>query len=219
MLAERLISYYLQLNPPLTPPAYEVLFPYRDAQVKKVVQTFFKKYYSDNLPRKLILGINPGRHGAGITGINFTAPRQLKENCHIQHPWDNSSELSAEFIYAMIETYGGADQFYSNWFLGAMSPLGFTKAGKNINYYDDAELQKAVRPFIVDSINKILDSGIDRQECICIGGGKNAKFLTGLNNEYGFFRSIRVLPHPRFIMQYKRKQLNSYIREYIEVLR
>ena len=68
-----------------------------------VVKKFFVKYYNDNRPRRLLFGINPGRFGGGITGINFTAPRQLKDNCSIDHPFGNSSELSREFIYEIIE--------------------------------------------------------------------------------------------------------------------
>ena len=89
-----------------------------------------------------MLGINPGRFGAGITGVNFTAPRQLKENCGIDHPWGNSSELSAEFIYEMIAAFGGPAKFYADYFIGAVSPLGYMKDRKNINYYDDKKLQQ-----------------------------------------------------------------------------
>jgi len=35
-----------------------------------------------------------------------------------------------------------------------VSPLGFTKNGINLNYYDDKELLLAVAPFITDSIKK-----------------------------------------------------------------
>ena len=118
-----------------------------------------------------MLGINPGRFGAGITGVNFTAGRQLGE-CGIDHPFGNTSELSAEFIYSMITEYGGAEKFYSRFFIGSVCPLGFIKEGKNINYYDDRELQKAVEPFIIDSIEKQLCFPVDTSHCLCIGGEK-----------------------------------------------
>ena len=51
----------------------------------QIVETFFYKFYNDTNPRHLIFGINPGRFGAGTTGINFTAPKQLKEICGIDH--------------------------------------------------------------------------------------------------------------------------------------
>ena len=220
MFSEKLITYYLELKPPKNlPKGIEVLFPQKDPQVIELVKTFHKKYFNDTYPRSLMLGINPGRHGAGITGVNFTAPRQLKENCSIEHPLKVSSELSAEFIYDMINEYGGVNEFYRNWFIGAVSPLGFIKNGKNINYYDDKKLLDAVTPFIIDCINKQMAMGFNVERCLCIGGEKNFKFLSGLNKEYNWFKEIVPLPHPRFILQYRRKQKDKYIQQYLSALR
>lgn len=166
-----------------------------------------------------MLGINPGRFGAGITGINFTGPRQLKENCGIDHPWGNSSELSAEFIYEMIVQYGGPAKFYGDYFIGAVSPLGFVKDGKNINYYDDKKLLAAVTPFIIKTIQQQLQMGFETGTCICIGGEKNYKFLRTLNEKYNFFKKIIPLPHPRFIMQYRRKRKQEYVQAWLDTLR
>ena len=220
MFSEKLITYYLELKPPKNlPKGIEVLFPQKDPQVIELVRKFYKKYFNDTHPRSLMLGINPGRHGAGITGVNFTAPRQLKENCSIEHPLKVSSELSAEFIYDMINEYGGVNEFYRNWFIGAVSPLGFIKNGKNINYYDDKKLLDAVTPFIIDCINKQMAMGFNVERCLCIGGEKNFKFLSGLNKEYNWFKEIVPLPHPRFILQYRRKQKDKYIQQYLSALR
>ncbi len=220
MFSEKLITYYLELKPPKNlPKGIEVLFPQKDPQVIELVKTFHKKYFNDTYPRSLMLGINPGRHGAGITGVNFTAPRQLKENCGIEHPLKVSSELSAEFIYDMINEYGGVNEFYRNWFIGAVSPLGFIKNGKNINYYDDKKLLDAVTPFIIDCINKQMAMGFNVERCLCIGGEKNFKFLSALNKEYNWFKEIVPLPHPRFILQYRRKQKDKYIQQYLSALR
>ena len=165
-----------------------------------------------------MLGINPGRFGAGITGVNFTAPKQMRENCGIDHPWGNGTELSAEFIYEMITAYGGPASFYSAHFIGAVSPLGFVKAGKNINYYDDKQLQQAVAPFIVDTLQQQMNIGFDRTICFCIGGEKNYRFLSALNEKHKFFQQIIPLAHPRFIMQYRRKKKEEYIEDWLRVL-
>jgi len=166
-----------------------------------------------------MLGINPGRFGAGITGINFTAPKQLKENCGIDHSWKNKTELSAEFIYEMINAYGGPASFYNDYFIGAVSPLGFMKGGKNINYYDDKQLQQSVTPFITSTLQQQLSMGFDAAICFCIGGEKNYRFLSALNEQYNFFQQIVPLPHPRFIMQYRRKKKQEYIEEWLSVLK
>src|SRR5262245_50345158 len=101
--AKELITFYKSLQPPQKlPKGVEVLFPQKDPQVIKIVEVFCKKFFVNNPSRRLLLGINPGRLGAGITGVNFTAPKQLSENCGINHPFKPSSELSAEFIYEVI---------------------------------------------------------------------------------------------------------------------
>lgn len=184
----------------------------------KLVHAFLKKFYSDNSPRRLILGINPGRFGAGVTGINFTAPRQLSINCGIPHSLGNSSELSAEFIYEMIEAYGGPAAFYGDYFLTSVSPLGFTMNGINLNYYDDKDLMNMLKSFIVENIRKQISFGFLTDHCICIGGEKNYRYLSKLNEEYLFFEKITSVPHPRFIMQYKRKFKADYINEYLRAL-
>jgi len=220
MFSEKLIEYYTQLTPPSRlPKGIEVLFPQKDPQVIEIVKKFFKKYFSDNEPRHLMFGINPGRFGAGITGVNFTGPKQLKESCGIDHHLGCSSELSAEFIYDMIAEYGGANKFYHDWFIGAVCPLGFIKDGKNINYYDDKKLSHAVTQFIIECIDKQVSMGFKTDKCICIGGEKNYKFLSVLNNEHKWFGEIIPLPHPRFILQYRRKQKEKYIHQYLSAMR
>ena len=218
--AHQLYRYYCSLQPQQNlPHSIQWLYPQQEPEVRKVVKSFLQKYFNDTGKRSLLLGINPGRLGAGITGVNFTAARQLTEECGIPHPFGKGSELSAEFIYAMITAYGGPVKFYSRFFIGSVCPLGFVKNGKNINYYDDKELLRAVEPFIVDSIQKQCDLGFDKRNCFCIGGEKNYKYLHALNLKYGWFDEITPLPHPRFIMQYRRKQVAAYIQLYLDAFR
>ncbi len=219
-MADKLINFYGTLKPPRNLPAnIEVLFPQKDTLVKEIITNFFTKFFTDDHPRSMMFGINPGRYGAGITGVNFTAPKQLQEYCGIDHHFKSSSELSAEFIYEMITAYGGPKKFYKDWFIGSVCPLGFIKNGKNINYYDDKPLAEAVTPYIVDTIDQQIAMGFKTDRCLCIGGEKNFKFLSALNNEYEWFKEIVPLPHPRFILQYRRKQKDKYIHQYLSALR
>lgn len=217
--ASQLFAFYKQLTPPADLPAgVEVLYPQQHPEVMQLVKQFLNKYFSDNNSRRLMLGINPGRLGAGVTGVNFTAPRQLQHCCGIEHQLGNSSELSAEFIYEMISHYGGVEAFYKDWFIGSVCPLGFVKHGKNMNYYDDPKLAEAVRPFIVATIQQQLELNFKRDYCICIGGEKNFQFLTRLNDEHNWFQKIIPVPHPRFIMQYKRNEKEKYIADYLAAI-
>jgi hypothetical protein len=219
VLAEGIINFYRSLEPPRLPKGIEILFPQKNEEVMKVVETFFYKFYNDTNPRHLIFGINPGRFGAGTTGINFTAPKQLKEICGIDHCFKSQTELSAEFIYESIQAFGGINNFYETYFIASVSPLGFVTNGLNLNYYDDKNLQNAVTPFIISSIQKQIALGFKTDFCICIGGDKNLKFFSALNKEYKFFDEIVPLPHPRFIMQYRRKQKENYIQQYLLAFR
>jgi len=184
----------------------------------EIATAFFQKFYNDAAPRRLLLGINPGRFGAGVTGVNFTAPKQLTQYCGIEHNLRMQSELSAEFIYDVINAFGGPEPFYKHFFIGSVCPLGFVKGGKNINYYDDKELQQTVRPFIVANLKKLLACHVITDKCLCIGGEKNYRFLDALNQQYGFFKKIVPLPHPRFILQYRRRQRDEYLQQYLDAL-
>ena len=181
------------------------------------------QFYNDNSLRYLIMGINPGRFGAGVTGIPFTDSKRLKENCGLSIPGLNTFETSSVFIYEMIDAYGGPEKFYSKFYISSVSPLGFTTEnlnGKNVNYnyYDSNKLTEAVIDFIIESINKQLDFGIYRDICFCLGTGRNYRFLLRLNAEHRLFHKIVPLEHPRYIMQYKSKQKHLYIKKYLENL-
>ena len=216
--ANRLLDFYTSLQPSQTlPNEVEWLYPQQHPEVVALMHTFFEKYFNDDNPRTLLLGINPGRFGAGVTGVNFTAPRQLTQFCHIDHT-SNQSELSAEFIYEMITAFGGPYLFYQQFFIGSVCPLGFVQRGKNINYYDDKELLQAVEPFIIENLQKLLAFPVQTDKCICIGGEKNYKYLSSLNDRFHFFKKIIPVPHPRFIMQYRRKQKEEFIQQYLEAL-
>jgi hypothetical protein len=219
MFSTNIYNFYKSLIPPSgLPTGVEVLYPQQQEHVMKLVKQFTDKYYSDENPRTLIFGINPGRFGAGVTGVNFTAARQLTQQCGIENNLKQQSELSAEFIYEMIDAYGGSERFYSRFFITSVSPLGFIKHGKNVNYYDDKKLQEAVVPFILECINEQYTWNINRRICICLGGEKNYKFLSALNQQQKWFGEILALPHPRFILQYRRKQKDEYIQMYLESL-
>jgi hypothetical protein len=210
--------FHLKISASL-PPGVEVLNPYQDEVAFGLCRQFYNKYYSDEEQRHLILGINPGRLGGGLTGIPFTDPVKLERYCGIPNSLPKKTELSADFMYSMINAYGGPEDFYCKFYFSSVSPLGFVKEGKNLNYYDIRSLQECLRPFIVESLEQTLKLNINRAACYCLGEGQNFKFLNVLNAEFKWFERIVPLSHPRFIMQYKRKKVNEYIGDYLSKLR
>lgn len=188
-------------------------------------EAFYKKYYADNNKRIAILGINPGRFGAGITGVPFTDPVRLAEACGINvASCPFAREPSSVFVYAIIKKYGGIGQFYSRYYINSVCPLGFTRensAGRqvNFNYYDSRELEKLVTPFIISTLRKQIACGLETSLCFCFGKGKNYQFFKKINNEHGFFDKIEPLDHPRFIMQYKSGEMEEYAQNYARLFR
>lgn len=200
------------------PDGVKVMNPFEDTTTVKLAETFYNKYYSDSTRRLLLLGINPGRLGGGITGVPFTDPVKMQENCNIPNDLQKKTEPSAGFIYDMINAYGGPYIFYSKYLIHAVCPLGFMKNGINYNYYDDKALEKAVTPFIIDSLKKILTFNVNTDICYCLGNGKNYKFLKNLNSTHSFFKKVIPLPHPRWIVQYRRKRYYEFIKLYLNEL-
>ena len=215
--ADKVLQFLARLRAPRgLPRGIEVMNPYRDPGVHRYVTTFFRTFYSDTAPRTFVLGINPGRFGAGRTGVMFTDPVALERFCGIPNDLEKRRELSSEFIYDFIGEYGGVKDFYGRFFLTAACPLGFVREGLNYNYYDDRQLLARLRPFIVRTIQQQLAFGARREAAIILGTGDNYRFLSALNEEYRFFNLLLALDHPRFIMQYRRKRLAEYRRKYVE---
>lgn len=217
--ATRILAFYQALQIDKLPKGIALLNPYQDEYSFNLCRQFYEKYYADARPRLLMLGINPGRFGSGTTGISFTDPVKLQYICGIENTFPKKAELSSDFIYKVIAAYGGPLRFYQRVFISAVSPLGFTAGGKNINYYDDAELEKAVLPFIEHAINEMVSWPLSRDKCFCIGEGKNFTFLSRLNDKHRWFNEITPLAHPRFIMQYKRKSVDAYVDDYLQKLK
>jgi hypothetical protein len=218
--ADRAIDFYNNLLIKTSlPTGSEILNPYKNHGVQVIINAFFTRFYDDQQERNILLGINPGRFGAGITGITFTDPIRLQEDCKISNSFEKRAELSSRFIYDVISSYGGCQAFFQNFFLSAVSPLGFVRDGKNLNYYDDSDLEMALGEFIESTLREQIDLGIRRDKAICLGEGKNMKYLEKLNRELNLFGEIIPLPHPRWVMQYRFKRKEEFIGKYLEVLR
>ncbi len=192
-------------------------------EIISIVKKFYTQFYNDTNKRKLILGINPGRFGGGVTGIPFTDSKRLIEVCNIKINSVKSHEPSSVFIYDMIHRYGGVEKFYSQFYINSFCPLGFIELNEknnyvNKNYYDYDDLFQAVQNFIILSLKQQIDFGIDTNVCFVLGK-KNAGFISKINEKEKLFNSIVVLEHPRYIQQYKLKEKEKYISAYVEKLK
>ena len=220
---EKVIAFHEQLvyiGDPL-PKGIRVINPFTASSIAmENIKLFAQKYLDDENPRRIILGINPSRLGAGVTGIPFTDTKRLTSECKIQYTGKPTHELSSVFMYEMIHAFGGVQQFYKNFYINSPFPLAITQLNRegrenNFNYYDSPALEKSVKPFMIKSLRQLIALGIKTDICFCLGMSKNAKILGSLNKEYQLFDKIIPLEHPRFIMQYKSAIKDLYIDKYI----
>lgn len=218
MLSDKILTYHFNLKPsgPL-PSGIDWIMPYDDLETRRCMNLFYQTYYQDDRKRTFILGINPGRFGAGITGVPFTDPIRL-EKLGIHNAFQKRQELSSVFIYDMIKQCGGPENFYSDFYIASLSPMGFIKGGKNYNYYDDRELAETVRPFIIRNLDIQSAFGSNHNRVFCLGQGRNYEYLNELNRKHAWWKEVIPLPHPRWIMQYKLKEKAKFIQRYKELL-
>ena len=227
-LADRLLEHVLSFSLEGTrlPKGVGVLDPFNGPhadEVRRIVTTFHRRFYSDDAPRTLMLGINPGRLGAGSTGLSFTDTKRCASDLGIPVSGIRTHEPSSDFFYRMIRAAGGPAVFYGRVYVHAVCPLGFVRQGGtgtavNLNYYDDPALEHAVTPFVEHWLRTLVACGMRTDLVFCIGTGRNAAYFTKLNARVELFDRVIALEHPRYIMQYKAKQLDTYIRKYTGAL-
>ena len=131
-------------EPRALPPGIKAQNLFRELVVQALAQRSADTFYADNQPRVALLGVNPGRLGMGRTGVAFTDPVALSESCGIANNLPRGRpELSAQFVYRVVEALGGPVEFYRHFFLSSLYPLVLLNQGLNYNYYDSPSLLKA----------------------------------------------------------------------------
>ncbi len=219
--AERVIGFNSSLNySGQLPEGFRVLNPFLDnPETVQVMKQFYRKYYNDNNNRKFIIGINPGRQGAGVTGVPFTDTKRLESVCEIKMHSEYTHEVSSVFVYDMIEQYGGAKAFYRDFYINSPFPLAIVRKTKddkwlNANYYDDNYLFECVKDYMSDILVQHVATGLNTDEVFVLGK-KNAVYVNRLNKKLNLFKKISILEHPRYIQQYKSKEKELYISKYL----
>lgn len=207
------------------PEGFAVLNPFREegGAGTRLMSLFYKKFYNDHRDRKFLIGINPGRHGAGITGVPFTDTKRLSKLCGIPSDLKASHEVSATFIYDMIAAYGGVEAFYGDVYIHSLFPLALIRKNNkgtwvNCNYYDDRRLVTLLKPFIISQIKEQITFGVNTDTAYILGK-KNAVLFEAINKEEELFKKYVILPHPRYIQQYQSKFKEQYIQMYIDALK
>ncbi len=224
MFSDKVIAFYKQNEFTDTlPKGFDVINPFSmNPETAQVSNAFYQKFYHDQCQRKFIIGINPSRHGAGVTGVPFTDTKRLFSECGIEMKSAHTHEISSLFMYDMIQQFGGAKAFFKKYYINSPFPFAIIRKTNidtwlNANYYDDNQLFEAVKPYMVQCLKTQIQIGLDTDE-VFILGKKNAEFIQKMNREEGLFKKLTVLEHPRFIQQYKSKEKQFYIDKYLQAL-
>lgn len=206
------------------PEGFKVMNPFiENPETLQVMQRFYDKFYNDNRTRKFIIGINPSRKGAGVTGVPFTDTKRLESVCEITMESAYTHEVSSVFLYDMIESYGGAKEFYQDFYINSPFPLAIVRKSKsgqwvNANYYDSRKLFNALKSFMIQTLQAHISLGLDTSE-VYVLGVKGADYIKMLNEEVPMFDKIVALEHPRYIQQYRSRDKEHYIDKYIIALK
>ena len=209
------------------PAGFKLINPY-NGEDKKLIQhvttIFYQKFFADNIPRRLILGSSPARRGTAVTGIPFEDADHLYSETGIKIDNFYINRSSSDFLYEVMNKYGGSKTFYQDFYTSFVCPLGLIRINEkgravNCNYYENKKILNQLEIFIVNSLRTQISLGIDTSVCFCIGSSQNFQTLTKINNKYNFFNVIVPLEHPRFITQYNYQKRDFYLKKYLTVLK
>ena len=210
------------------PPGFAVINPFsgpHQERVHEVTTAFYRRYYDDGGPRRLVLGSSPARRGTAVTGVPFEDAKLLESDTGVDIADGYAvSRPSAGFLHDVIARYGGRERFYADFVMSFVCPLGLVRSNPqgrevNCNFYENKQLLELLDAFLVDALERQVAFGTDTSVCYCIGSGGNFRWLSKANEGQRFFTRIVPLEHPRFITQYNGARKEEFAEKYLSALR
>jgi uracil-DNA glycosylase len=175
---------------------------------KEGINSFWQTYYGDSVSRVVICGINPGRHGAGKTGIPFVDFQSLAQL--ITGVDRQDSERSAKFFFQVVRQFGVED-FFNSFYVTNVSSVGFMRDGKNLNHNElpESALTVVERNFMQEM------AIIQPTHVISLGEVVQNSVRTLLPASVDC--SMR-LPHPAWVTSYRGKEMHEWTNRYLSML-
>lgn len=172
------------------------------------IDAFWQKYYGDAVPRIMICGINPGRLGAGKTGIPFLDYESLSQLIPGVERMD--SEKSAGFFFRVVESFG-AESFFKTFYVTNFSSVGYLRDANNFNYHDLPQpALEIVEQNFLEEIRLVEPTHV-----ISLGRKVHGSVLRLLPP--GIDCSLR-LPHPSWIATYRSYEMDHWVSRYRDAL-
>lgn len=174
------------------------------------IQKFYDKYYSKKIPKTVICGINPGRFGAGKTGIPFIDFKSLSKLIDCKE--SEYSENSAGFIFDVIELYG-REAFFDNFYLTNFCSIGFIKDSKNFNYYYGLPemASKTIEKNFIEEMRIVAPSAI-------ISLSVDVQDSVSKLSDFSTLKKDR-LPHPSWVTTYRSNDICYWRDKYLGTLK
>ena len=130
------------------PAGFKLINPYNGKNkelIQQVTIIFYRKFFADNIPRQLILGSSLARRGTALTGIPFEDADHLYSETGIKINNFYINRASSDFLYEVMNKYGGSKTFYQNFYTSFVCPLGIIRINErgravNSNYYENKKL-------------------------------------------------------------------------------
>lgn len=187
---------------------HEICIPSDFIFNKDGINAFWEKYYRNAVPRIMICGINPGRYGAGKTGIPFLDFMSLFRL--IPGIERRDSEKSAGFFFEVVSDFG-AESFFKTFYVTNFSSVGYLRNGKNFNYHD---LPQAALEIVENNFLKEIDV-VAPTHVVSLGEAVHNSVRKLLPASIDC--SLR-LPHPSWIATYRANDMNRWVLEYRDAL-
>jgi hypothetical protein len=171
----------------LAPEKIEVLSEFLDNWNR--IEEFYTRYYGDRFPSTVLCGLNPGRLGAGKTGVPFLDFASLSKL--LPGISRRDTERSAQFFIQVVEHFG-AEDFFRSFYVTNVSWVGYKRVSKNLNYPD---LPSAALKFVQEAFRWEMGE-VKPKRVISLSAAVQATVA-------GLFAGTRIdtslqLPHPNY---------------------
>lgn len=173
-----------------------------------IMDAFCEKFYSNKIPKIVICGINPGRLGAGLTGVPFFDFASLSKI--FPSILRKDTENTAQFFFKVIEKIG-VERFFNYFYITNVSSVGYSKGKSNFNF---DKLPDNLRSIVFSNFAEEIEL-IKPVKIIALGDAAFNGVESALGkNSY----RLEKLKHPSWIMQYKRNEISFWVQAYADAL-
>ena len=172
---------------------------------KHVIDHFWDTYYSEGVPRVVVCGLNPGRLGAGQTGIPFMDFESLGQL--LPGIARRDRERSASFFFHVLSVFGAA-AFYRTFYVTNVSAVGFVRSGRNLNYPDlPAPALAIVKQRFLEEMEEVQPTHV-----IALGRQVQKTLRQWLPAAVD---CSHCLPHPAWVATYRPREKAQWIEHYL----